>query len=108
MKSIKDTALLAKQAAIFKALAQQSRLQMVLELGQHEHTVGELTALVGLDASTVSRHLSLLKSTGIISSRREGKSVIYRLAMPCVLGFFACAEDVLHEQGQLDDTPPPE
>ncbi len=89
-----------RQAVILKALAQESRLQMVHHLGQGDLTVGELTDLVGLDPSTVSRHLSLMKNAGIVDSRREGKTVVYRLAMPCVLNFFTCANEVLHQLEQ--------
>lgn len=102
MKSNENTHDFAGQARILKALAQESRLQIVHHLGHKECTVGELTQLVGLDPSTVSRHLSLMKNAGILDSRRDGKAVVYRLAMPCALNFFSCANDVLQ---QLEQSP---
>jgi len=104
MKSNKDIEFFSRQAEIFKALAQESRLRMVHHLGRKDLTVGELTVLVGLDPSTVSRHLGVLKNSGIVDSRRDGKSVVCRLTMPCVLNFFTCANDVLR---QLDGTSDP-
>ncbi len=100
MKSNADIRYFHRQAVILKALAQEARLQMVHNLGRGDRTVGELTDLVGLDPSTVSRHLNLLKNAGIVTSRREGKSVVYHLAMPCALGFFSCANEVLQQLEQ--------
>ncbi len=97
MKSTADKHDIARQAEILKALGQPARLRMVHMLGLGDLTVGELAEYVKLDVSTVSRHLALLKTAGIVTSRREGKSVVYRLAMPCVLNFFACAADVLQQ-----------
>ena len=58
----------ARQAKILKALANESRLMIVDRLNRGECTVGELTALVGSDASTVSKHLALLRAHGIIKN----------------------------------------
>ena len=84
-----------RQARVLKALANESRLMIVDRLGQGECTAGELVELVGLDQSTVSKHLAVLRSHGIIDDRREGTFVYYRLVTPCVLDFFSCASQVL-------------
>ena len=83
------------QARVLKALANPARLQMVDRLAQGECSVGGLATLVGLDQSTVSKHLSTLRHHGIVSDRREGNMVFYRLLTPCVLDFFTCADRVL-------------
>ena len=67
-------------------------------LNEGEASAGELVALVGTDASTVSKHLSILRAHGIVEDRRAGASVFYRLLTPCVLKFFACATQVLRER----------
>jgi DNA-binding transcriptional ArsR family regulator len=92
---MKDEALFRKQARILKALANESRLRIVDRLGRGECTVGELTALIGSDPSTVSKHLAVLRAYGIVLDRREGNFVYYRLLTPCVLNFFSCAMQVL-------------
>ncbi len=82
-------------ANVFKALAHPARLFIINELKKGERCVNELTEMLGVDASTVSRHLSALKNVGIIGSRREGAQVFYFLRMPCVIDFCSCVESVL-------------
>jgi DNA-binding transcriptional ArsR family regulator len=93
------------RARILKALAHPSRLFMVDELSRGERCVCELTGMVGADMSTVSKHLSLLKSAGIVADEKRGTQVYYRLKTPCVLRFFDCIGDVIQnsvkEQSEL-------
>lgn len=86
------------QARMLKALANEARLRIIDHLGKGECSAGELTDLVGLDQSTVSKHLAVLRAAGVVDGRREGNSVIYELLTPCVLDFFRCAGDVLEER----------
>jgi len=87
-----------QQAQVLKALANESRLRIVDRLSRGECSVGELTALVGSDMSTVSKHLAMLRAHRIVDDRREGNVVYYRLLTPCVCNFFACATEVLKER----------
>ena len=91
----RDPEVYRRQARILKALANPARLQMIDRLAGGECTVGALTTLVGLDQSTISKHLSVLRHHGIVTDRRDGNRVFYRLLTPCVLDFFGCAERVL-------------
>jgi ArsR family transcriptional regulator len=86
------------QARILKALAHESRLLIVDRLAQGDCSAGELTEIVGSDQSTVSKHLAVLRSHGIVEDRREGSAVIYRLLTPCVTSFFACTAKVLRNR----------
>jgi DNA-binding transcriptional ArsR family regulator len=86
------------RAGIMKALAHPTRLFIVDELSRGERCVADLTKLIGADMSTVSKHLSLLKSVGIVEDDKRGLQVYYRLRMTCVLGFFDCLESVLHDR----------
>jgi ArsR family transcriptional regulator len=92
---MKDRDVYRRQARVLKALANESRLMIVDRLGQGECTVGELVEIVGSDQSTVSKHLAVLRSHGIVEDRREGSYVHYRLVTTCVLSFFSCASEVL-------------
>jgi ArsR family transcriptional regulator len=56
--------------------------------------------MVGADTSTISKHLSLLKSAGIVSTRRHGTSIYYSLRMPCILKFFTCVDEVIEENAR--------
>lgn len=84
-----------------KAMAHPTRLYIVEELARGERCVHELTDMVGADMSTISKHLSILKSVGIVSDERRGNEVYYSLAMRCVLGFFECIEDVLAQGARV-------
>lgn len=84
-----------KRARIIKALGHPGRLMMVDALAEGELCVCELQALVGSDISTVSKHLSLLKSAGIVQDRKQGLQVYYSLRVPCILEFFGCVQAVL-------------
>lgn len=94
-----DAKTLAKyeaRAQIIKAMAHPSRLFIVDELAKNgERCVCELTEMVGADMSTVSRHLAVLKSAGIVEDDKRGAQVYYRLRVRCVLSFFECVELVM-------------
>ena len=83
------------RARIMKAMAHPTRLFMVDELSRGERCVCELTEMVGADMSTVSKHLTVLKSAGIVQDRKSGLQVYYSLRCPCVMNFFSCVESVL-------------
>ncbi len=91
-----------ERAEIIKAMAHATRLYIVDVLSEGELCVNELTKLVGADMSTVSRHLSVLRSAGIVAAEKRGSHMYYSLRVPCVLRFFECVEAVL--QGRRSDS----
>ena len=88
------------RAKVMKALAHPTRLYIVDVLSRGERCVRDLTKLVGDDMSTVSKHLSVLKSVGIVRDEKRGAEVFYSLRMGCVMGFFGCIEAV--RKGERD------
>ena len=88
------------QARILKALAHPTRLFIVDELSRGERNVRELTDLIGVEMPTVSRHLSILRSAGILADDKRGLQVFYSLRVPCVLNFFQCVEAVQRGEGK--------
>ncbi|RJQ77477.1 MAG: ArsR family transcriptional regulator [Desulfobacteraceae bacterium] len=66
--------------AVTKALADESRVRLLAALEDKELCVCQLTELIGLASSTVSKHLSILRSARLIESRKEGRWMYYRLA----------------------------
>jgi ArsR family transcriptional regulator len=84
----------SQQVKIFKALAHETRMLVVDELSRGERCVCELTGLVGVDISTMSKHLSVLREAGIVESEKRGMQVYYRLLTPCVLKLFTCVHTV--------------
>jgi ArsR family transcriptional regulator len=80
---------------VYKALGHPTRLTIVEELSRGERCVCELTALIGADISTVSKHLTVLKQVGLVDDSKRGAQVFYRLLVPCVLASFGCVDAVL-------------
>ena len=89
---------ITEQAKIFKALGHPSRLTMVDALRDGEKCVCELRELVSDDMSTVSKHLSVLKSAGIVTSEKRGTNIYYRLAMTCLGQFLQCTAQTIRQR----------
>ena len=64
---------------ITKALADENRLRMLMALQDGEVCVCQLTELMGLAMSTVSKHLSILYQAGLVNARKEGRWMYYSL-----------------------------
>jgi ArsR family transcriptional regulator len=82
-----------KAATVFKALSNPNRLIIVTAVADGERCVADLTALLGLDMSTVSSHLTVLRNVGILKSERRGTQIFYSLRKPCLLNIFCCLDD---------------
>nr|MBF0223168.1 winged helix-turn-helix transcriptional regulator [Desulfobulbaceae bacterium] len=65
---------------VMKALSDPNRIKIVKMLEKKELCVCEITALLGLAQSTVSKHLKLLEDAGLVNSEKNGLWVNYRLA----------------------------
>ena len=87
-------------AKVIKALAHPSRLFIVEELNKGEQCVCRLSEMIGVDVSTVSRHLSVLKNAGIVKGEKRYNQVFYSLRFPCILNFLGCIEVVLEENAR--------
>ena len=94
MDERKKTYLEAK-SRVLKALGHPTRLLIAEELGRGERCVCEFVDMAGVDYSTISRHLSVLKQAGLVEDKKRGKRVYYRLRVPCVLNFMECVEEVI-------------
>ena len=55
------------------------------------------------DQPSLSKHLSILKNAGVITSRRDGTRVLYRLCCPCIKNFFDCIDRVLKDDLQTKE-----
>jgi ArsR family transcriptional regulator len=66
--------------AITKALADENRVRLLAALQGQELCVCQLIELIGLAPSTVSKHLSILRSARLIQGRKNGRWMYYRLA----------------------------
>ncbi len=66
--------------AVTKALADESRVRILLALEPGELCVCQVVELLQLAPSTVSKHVSILKQARLVESRKEGRGMFYRLA----------------------------
>ena len=74
-----------RTAAIARALADPKRLCVVEQLAAGEQSVSDLSRSVGCQVPNMSQHLAVLRSAGLVASRREGSTVFYRLVDDRVL-----------------------
>ena len=71
----------ADQAArLLAALGHTKRLMALCRLMDQEMSVGALAEAVGLSQSALSQHLARLRDLGVVTTRREGQTIYYRLA----------------------------
>ena len=81
-------------AAIGRALADPKRLCVLECLSAGELSVGDLSTRAGCHVPNMSQHLSVLRSAGLVTSRREGSTVYYRLADPRVLEAYQLIQNI--------------
>jgi DNA-binding transcriptional ArsR family regulator len=72
-------------AAVGRALADPKRLCVLESLAEGELSVGDLSVRVQCQVPNMSQHLAVLRSAGLVSSRRDGTTVYYRLTDQRVL-----------------------
>ncbi len=87
-------ALFDEFARVGKALANGRRAEIVDVLANGERSVETLAVEVGQSIANTSQHLQILKSAGLVTSRRRGTFIYYRLASPDVASFWRSLQDV--------------
>jgi DNA-binding transcriptional ArsR family regulator len=83
-----------RAAAIARALADPKRLCVVERLAGGERSVSDLSRDIGCQVPNMSQHLSVLRSAGLVLSRRDGSTVFYRLADERVLEAYRLLQQV--------------
>ena len=83
------------KAELFKALGHPARIRVLEVLSEGEHSVSEMQPLVGIESSHLSQQLGILRRAGLVTSRREGTSVIYSLSDPLLAELLAVAKQLL-------------
>jgi ArsR family transcriptional regulator len=83
-----------RYAAVGRALADPKRLCVLESLASGELSVSDLSSTVGCQVPNMSQHLSVLRSAGLVTSRRDGNTVLYRLADPRVLEAYRLIQDI--------------
>lgn len=91
---------LAPAAALFRGLADPTRLAILRRLAGRERRVVDLTTALGLAQSTVSAHLACLRDCGLVTGRPEGRQMFYALARPELMDLLRAAEQLLAATGE--------
>ncbi len=92
------------KAEFFKTLGHPARIRILELHSDREHAVSELLPEVGVEATSLSQQLAILRRAGLVVSRKEGSTVYYSLTSPEVAQLLAVARRILTEvlAGQVE------
>lgn len=93
-----DARLLEMHALICQAMGDPKRLRILYLLEAGEHPVGGVAKALGVSIANASQHLGVLRSRGLVRSRREGTTVWYRLAYPEIIEACRVLRELLTRQ----------
>ncbi len=93
-----DVEVFERQAAICRAFAHPKRLQVLDLLGKGEARIAVLQSALGVSRANFSQHLAILKSAGIVTTRRNGREIYCALALPEVKQACHLIREVLRGQ----------
>lgn len=82
------------QAELLKAMAHPFRLRLLRELGREEECVCHLSALLQRPQPYVSHQLAALRDAGLVSDRREGQRIYYRVSDPRALRILSVVDEM--------------
>lgn len=74
---------------VLKVLSHEDRLLLLCELSRGEACVGDLQQRLGIQQPSLSQQLGVLRAEGLVTTRREGKRIHYRVADPAALEILA-------------------
>jgi ArsR family transcriptional regulator len=87
-------------ADLCKTFSNAKRLEIIDSLKDRERSASELIEKIGLSKANLSQHMSVLRSKGVILTRREGVNIYYRIANPKIVQACHLIREVLLEQFQ--------
>jgi ArsR family transcriptional regulator len=90
-----DLQLFQLQADIAKVLANPTRLRILNRIGGGEVSYGALLEELGVSKTNLSQHLAILRKGGVVSVRREGVHVHFRLTFPEIKDLCSAMRDIL-------------
>jgi len=99
-KSNGEVEVYERQAVICKAFANPTRLHLIEMLTRGERWASELQQGLGISKANLSQHLAILRSAGVVATRREGKQLHCGIAMPEVKQATTMLRNMLKAQGK--------
>jgi len=85
-------------AEVCKILANPKRLEILNHLRDSEMTVSEIVERIGAPKANISQHLAVMRQKGIVTARRKGVNIYYRISNPKVIQACDLMREVLLEQ----------
>ncbi len=102
MKIMKELGIMKElcsiHADICKVFSNSTRIEILNLLREDELSVTELIEKTKLSQANISQHLSIMKAKGIVSSRRDGKNICYKLTNKKIIKAFDLIREVLAER----------
>jgi DNA-binding transcriptional ArsR family regulator len=83
------------KAEFFKTLGHPARIRVLELLSARDYAVAEMLPEVGIEATNLSQHLAVLRRAGLVTTRKEGSTVIYSPTSPYVAELLAVARRIL-------------
>ncbi len=83
-----------RASAFLKALSHETRLVLLCLIAERERPVGEFEEILNLRQPVISQHLARLRADGMVTTRREGKLIYYRISNPDVQRMIATIYDI--------------
>ena len=77
--NVPDIEILFELADLFKVFGDSTRLRIMYTLSENESSVGEIADNLGMEQSTISHQLRVLRTNKLVKLRREGKQIYYSL-----------------------------
>ncbi len=94
--------LYAYHAEMCKVLSHAKRLELIDILRDKEMSAGDLVERLGLAPANMSQHLTMMRERHILTSRKEGNVVYYRITNPHLIEVFDLLREILFEQIRQD------
>ena len=88
-----------KASQLMKAMANTDRLMLLCQLSQGEKTVSELESLLNIHQPTLSQQLTVLRESQLVSTRREGKNVIYSISSSAAMAVMQALYQEICQKG---------
>lgn len=85
-------------ADVCKTLGNAKRIEILDALQKKELTVGELADIVGISNANMSQHLAIMRQKGILTTRRDGVNIYYKISNPKVSQACLLMREVLFER----------
>ena len=70
------------------------------KISEKKYSVNEICNMIGCDLSTISKHINLLKKSGLVVSDKQGTTVYYSIKVPCIMNIFDCVDRVVIENAK--------